>query len=637
MGISQPRNCQDSAEISYNGPPEAWQASVLATTHRHIRSPDESLRPFYLGSTSYAAVFAEGQNISSSIDDQSPERTITTPSLVSSGVRCSQICEYGMGQAIIVKLSSYSIYETSTKQYFETNKASAFVAPLILTALPQLKRDIEQLVARGNGLEAACAEVTSNTSRQIQVPSSMTASKFHTLFTGPKLRWEILGLLFALSGLNAQYTSPDDPIFTTDDGRKIDREEFIGEVISGSNSCIHLCQEHGAVNDLMVWGLYANLLVQSNFYGDSYHGVWRRMCDVVGCIYAEGYHCEENVEVPFFLQEARRRVYAAAYRSDKTLSTFFGRPPMMAGRYSNRKLPLDLDDDTIATEDPNVLDAALSRLDKDGWNTERAIWPTSWIRLRKNMGVFREKVLELSLAGQTDGDLAQQLKIISDECRLTWERSPNHLQYDPSCWGWLEPGICVRMLGVYLDYLYSEFQMQRLLRRHTEAAIPALLDISMQLLTTALVLNKQRNQSYSHQRQFASIILFYCLPGAGVLALELRRCTLENKSLPESISRADLIRNLSVLISCLEWSVLPGDGNHKICNELNKMLALVLDEVLNYQPPANPGSSDGVEQADHMMFFNMPIIDGMEPIPTESENFLNWLDNANWSNTICRD
>ena len=62
------------------------------------------------------------------------------------------------------------------------------------------------------------------------------------------------------------------------------------------------------------------------------------------------------------------------------------------------------------------------------------------------------------------------------------------------------------MLGVYLDYLYSEFQIQRLLRRHTEAAIPALLDISMQLLTTALVLNKQRNQSYGHQRHFASIV-----------------------------------------------------------------------------------------------------------------------------------
>jgi hypothetical protein len=30
----------------------------------------------------------------------------------------------------------------------------------------------------------------------------------------------------------------------------------------------------------------------------------------------------------------------------------------------------------------------------------------------------------------------------------------------------------------------------------------------------------------------------------------------------------------------------------------------------------------------------MPMIAGMEPIPTEAEDFLNWLDNAAWTNTV---
>jgi hypothetical protein len=33
-------------------------------------------------------------------------------------------------------------------------------------------------------------------------------------------------------------------------------------------------------------------------------------------------------------------------------------------------------------------------------------------------------------------------------------------------------------------------------------------------------------------------------------------------------------------------------------------------------------------------FFDMPMIEGLEPIPTESEDFLNWLDNATWNNTV---
>jgi hypothetical protein len=184
------------------------------------------------------------------------------------------------------------------------------------------------------------------------------------------------------------------------------------------------------------------------------------------------------------------------------------------------------------------------------------------------------------------------------------------------------------MLLSYLDYLHLEFHMQRALHQQTQSAVPALLETSMKLLSTIMVFNKQRNQSYNLQRHYPSMILFYCLPSAGVLALELRRCTLENTPLPSTVSRADLIRNLSVLISYLDTMILPGDGNHELCSELNKMLALVLDEVLNYQPATNGGQALGGVGAG---FFDMPLIDGMEPIPTESEDFLNWLDNAGTS------
>jgi hypothetical protein len=119
-----------------------------------------------------------------------------------------------------------------------------------------------------------------------------------------------------------------------------------------------------------------------------------------------------------------------------------------------------------------------------------------------------------------------------------------------------------------------------------------------------------------------------------VLALELRRCTIEGVPLPSTISRADVIRNLSVITSSLEWLVLPGDGNHKLCSELNKMLALVLDEVLNYEPPANGVQSHNGEEMMGGSFFDMPMIEGLEPIPTEAEDFLNWLDHATWNNTV---
>jgi hypothetical protein len=97
----------------------------------------------------------------------------------------------------------------------------------------------------------------------------MRPSEFHTLFTGNNLRWETLGLIMTVAGFNAQFTSPNDPMFTLDDGTTLDRDTVIEDIIHATNDCIAICQAHGAVNDIMVWLIYNNMLVVSNFYGDN--------------------------------------------------------------------------------------------------------------------------------------------------------------------------------------------------------------------------------------------------------------------------------------------------------------------------------------------------------------------------------
>ncbi|KAF2876243.1 hypothetical protein BDV95DRAFT_602247 [Massariosphaeria phaeospora] len=605
-------------------PPTPPESSTRATQNRSNSAPS-----FYLGSTSYASVFAEEQPLPNSLHEQPAETIHATPSVLPSRVIGSRHCQMGIGHSILSKLSPFSLIERLITDYFENFKfkASLLVGPLVMSALPQLRVDLEHLAALDNP-SPAYAEITKNTARPLKVPSTMLASTFHTLFTGRNLRWETLGLMLIVAGSNAQFTSPDDPMFTLDDGKKLARDEFIEDMIHASNDCISLCQVHGAVNDIMVWMIYNNMIVTSNFYGDNYHGVWRRMSDCISTLYAEGIHCEQPSE-PFFLRESRRRIYAGTYRSDKTLATFFGRPPMMAHRYSDRGQPLDLDDNIIASDDPEVVNEALSRLDHNGWNTNGEIWSASWVRLRWQLSCYKEQFLDQSLAGRTGGDVVHQLQEISVECRRCWESFPAHLRYDlyneDVVWSTRDSGTALRMISAYIEYLHMEFQFQRVLRRQTQLAVPALLETSMKLLSTVLVINKQRTQDYGIRRHFPTIILFHCLPGAGVLALELRRCTLENVPLPSTVRRADLIRNLSVLISCLEWVILPGDGNHKLCGELNKMLAMVLDEVLNYEGP-----SVNVEDLDS--FFDIPSLEGVEPIPTQSEDFLDWLDNANWDN-----
>lgn len=138
------------------------------------------------------------------------------------------------------------------------------------------------------------------------------------------------------------------------------------------------------------------------------------MGDCISAVYAEGIHCEEEPE-PFFLRESRRRLYAAAYKSDKQLATFFGRPPMMASMYSNRELPLDLDDEIACTSDIDALNEALAKLDPEGWDTQGQICSASWIRLRCQNSISKERILEQSLAGKTDGDVLQKIQYAMGE------------------------------------------------------------------------------------------------------------------------------------------------------------------------------------------------------------------------------
>jgi hypothetical protein len=241
-----------------------------STASRTSRQTGPDLpRSFYLGSTSYASVFAEDRPLPDTVHQQPSERMSATPSSISSRAMGTRHCQMGVGHSVILRLAPFSFYEKALKMFFEDNNASSFVGPLILSLLPQLREDVQQLTAPDADLGQLYANITKNTAKPLNVPPSMLPSEFHTLVTGSNLRWETLGLILALAASNAQFTSSSDFDFTLEDGSKLDRQTYIEEAMQGSNDCITLCQAHGAVNDIMVWLVYANLHVVSSFYGDN--------------------------------------------------------------------------------------------------------------------------------------------------------------------------------------------------------------------------------------------------------------------------------------------------------------------------------------------------------------------------------
>jgi hypothetical protein len=120
--------------------------------------------------------------------------------------------------------------------------------------------------------------------------------------------------------------------------------------------------------------------------------------------------------------------------------------------------------------------------------------------------------------------------------------------------------------------------------------------------------------------------LYYALPSAGVLAIDLRMRMQQGSSPPRLISKPEVIRHTSVLAASLQWASEPSGGNHKLCAEAAKMLSRILDEILDSSGQRSEMSTSGNMSPITMdMDYSMLTEHG-----ADSETFLNWFDNLEW-------
>jgi hypothetical protein len=134
--------------------------------------------------------------------------------------------------------------------------------------------------------------------------------------------------------------------------------------------------------------------------------LYHRANDFTAELFVMGFHrlISSPPDVPFFILETRKRIFASAVTKDKSLSTFLGRAPRIDCDFCDLPTPSDLEDEEVLLEGSR-LDAALRDLDGDGWKrptgVDEPIRPASLIRLRYQQAHLREKILRLSLGNRT--------------------------------------------------------------------------------------------------------------------------------------------------------------------------------------------------------------------------------------------
>jgi hypothetical protein len=73
--------------------------------------------------------------------------------------------------------------------------------------------------------------------------------------------------------------------------------------------------------------------------------------------------------------------------------------------------------------------------------------------------------------------------------QAAWDEIPSQYRYQTSSWTTWSPQLCVTLLVIYLQYLYSGFQIERMLLQDGQVPISCLLETSMKLLSACSTLS----------------------------------------------------------------------------------------------------------------------------------------------------
>ncbi|KAE8355181.1 hypothetical protein BDV28DRAFT_55721 [Aspergillus coremiiformis] len=563
--------------------------------------------PGYLGATSYSAVLTEHR---SDLPFEMDSNMVTDTS-----VKSLDPDRLRAGIELLKLLYDFPIYDVLIRKFY-TRKGIIVVPITIVEAIIESIRNTFDGLDIGSDIDAQFQalvyQISQNTSRPLSPHGSMTVHEYYASFTGKNLRWEALGVVLSGSGISLMSTSDNDPDLVQAAPSSEARERLRAQIVEASSICLGFCDQASSINELLGFAQYNDVMLKTQHYGDSSYQAWRRLSDLSATVYAAGFHQESSQveDCPFFLRQWRKICFASAFYADKAIATFVGRPPFINYRYCTLTPPMDLNEDVLVAGGEDLA-RSISSLNMDGWNSQKQNYRVSMIRLRFLFSVYRDQALEIALGTCDDWDLVQKSHQIIEKARATLEAAPHFIRYDVQGQDEDEESYASSFssLHMYLDYLYTIFLLQRVLVKRTNTGQEALIDTSRQALSIVIRIGSECEPCMDLNRHFSWIILYYGVPCASVLTLELLHQTQEIGPHSVVLPRAEIIRNLSVFLSCLSWVPRPTYGNYQTCKEAEKKLSHILDQIIDPQPIQRDVFND--------------VTSGLD-------SFLDWYNPSNW-------
>ncbi|KAK3324469.1 hypothetical protein B0T19DRAFT_464561 [Cercophora scortea] len=562
-------------------------------------------------------------------------------SLESSHVRQTNPVDELQVADVLSCLSDLDFISKLFKRWYEVSEVRILPTRFALEAISSLRPTAASLAnspSIHSQTATTAARVLQTTLQPLVITPDTAASDFTRLMTGPSLRLETLGLLFATAGLAALKLPNTEFIFIHHAPSNTERKVFASKMASASETCLAICDRYFIVNDVTIWLRADNVTLTSLVYGNTSPQAWHVSGLLFNDIVVLNLHhqSDEASRGPLVLEEIQARVFAAAYRTDKAMSTVCGKPPRLLRHYCDRRQPLHLLDDELTGSEEDIR-AAIDTLDEDGWSRRANLHSTTWLRARFVLSTFREEMLRVELGF---GDSVQDGNIIREISRgvhEAWNRFPRYIRYDHSCWDSSNPSpnICFMLLVVYVEYLDIVFLVERLLYIRVHASNSqgddsALLTAGALVLSTTVTSSRHLSRSSGAYIDYVWVLMFYGLPSATVLALALKRSSSLGGRALHPLSWPSMYRQLSALAADLEGIVETSDCSHSPMKRGSKFPVDTLDEALNARmttntaatttAPSESVTASGPPPATAQPSISMPSFSSS--LPVESFDFL---------------
>ncbi len=222
----------------------------------------------YLGSTSYSAVFTEGQShpqLQDLPDTNDDETQAANRAKLKLGLTESNVQE---GADILALLYDVKMHLPTYHRGYNI-QCVASLTPFVGECIDMIVQKLEGSHPSKTGLHSFSEQTFVSTSKDVVFQSTTKLQDLPLILMGENLRWDTVGLILNAAGFSAIALDEVGPDVEKDQNQELDWKNTARKLLDAGDKCISFCEKVNSLNDVTVWLITLNYILHTQVEGDA--------------------------------------------------------------------------------------------------------------------------------------------------------------------------------------------------------------------------------------------------------------------------------------------------------------------------------------------------------------------------------